>query len=83
MVYIQYRELMGDTILNFPAAEQSAVQPPEPFIDGNESKHLRHCVLICINIAGFRFQVMGSIIIRITETSESAYPTGTAQWLQQ
>jgi hypothetical protein len=33
MVYIQYRELMGDTILNFPAAEQSAVQPPEPFID--------------------------------------------------
>jgi hypothetical protein len=33
MVYIQYRELMGDTILNFPAAEQSGVQPPEAFID--------------------------------------------------
>jgi hypothetical protein len=33
MVYIQFRGLMDDTILNFPAAEQSAVQPPEPFID--------------------------------------------------
>jgi hypothetical protein len=36
MVYIQCRELMGDTILNFPAAEQSAVQPPQAFIDGQQ-----------------------------------------------
>jgi len=81
MVYIQYRELMGTQYLISPLRNSPLFSHRNRPSTGNKSKDLLHGVLICINVSGFRFQAVDSIITRIMETSGSACSTGRAQWL--